>query len=252
MGERRVLLGNEVIALGLAEAGCEMATSYPGTPASEILGALLRFRNENDLGIHLEWSINEKVAFEVALANSFTGRRSAAIMKQVGLNVAADPLMSSAYTGVKGGFIVISADDPGPHSSQTEQDSRFFAMLAKIPVLDPTSPADAGRIVHVAYTLSERYEIPVMLRPTTRVCHARQDIEVNRVMRQSRSPGFREKPAAMGSDAKIQVNSAPGTERENQEDFRRGCFSANSSQPFQRRKIRKNLYSGIGRGAGLS
>jgi len=205
VGERRVLLGNEVIALGLAEAGCEMATSYPGTPASEILGALLRFRKENGLGIHLEWSINEKVAYEVALANSFTGRRSAVIMKQVGLNVAADPLMSSAYTGVKGGFIVISADDPGPHSSQTEQDSRFFAMLAKIPVLDPTSPADAGRIVHLAYTLSERYEIPVMLRPTTRVCHARQDIELSRIMRQERSPIFQKNPQRWAATPKFRL-----------------------------------------------
>ncbi len=178
MGERKILLGNEAIALGLAESGCTTAASYPGTPASEILGAVARFRNENRLRIHLQWSINEKVAYEVALANSYTGRRSAAIMKQVGLNVAADPLMSSAYTGVKGGFIVVSADDPGPHSSQTEQDSRFFAMMAKIPVLDPISPEDARRLASLAYTLSERYEVPVMLRPTTRVCHARQDIEI--------------------------------------------------------------------------
>ncbi len=190
----------------------------------------LRFRKENGLDIHLEWSINEKVAYEVALANSFTGRRSAAIMKQVGLNVAADPLMSSAYTGVKGGFIVISADDPGPHSSQTEQDSRFFAMFAKIPVLDPTSPADARRIAHLAYTLSERYEIPVMLRPTTRVCHARQDIELSPIMRRE-SPRFREKSATVGGDA---LNSGLTLHRELNEKIRRISddrrFSAGSSQ----------------------
>jgi indolepyruvate ferredoxin oxidoreductase alpha subunit len=205
VGERKILLGNEAIALGLAESGCAVAASYPGTPASEILEALFRFRKENAIDIHLEWSINEKVAYEVALANSFTGRRSAAIMKQVGLNVAADPLMSSAYTGVKGGFVVVSADDPGPHSSQTEQDSRFFAMLAKIPVLDPISPADARRIAPLAYTLSERYEIPVMLRPTTRICHARQDIEISPISRKPRFPVFEKNPARWAATPKFRL-----------------------------------------------
>ena len=116
------------------------------------------------------------MAFETALANSYAGRRSAVAMKQVGLNVASDPFMRSAYLGVKGGVIVISADDPGPHSSQTEQDSRFFAMFAKIPVLDPASPREAKDMVAAALALSEKYELPVMLRPTTRVCHARQNI----------------------------------------------------------------------------
>jgi len=205
VGKRRILLGNEAIALGLAESGCALAASYPGTPASEILEALIRFRKENGLAMHLEWSINEKVAYEVALANSFTGRRSAAIMKQVGLNVAADPLMSSAYTGVKGGFVVVSADDPGPHSSQTEQDSRFFAMLAKIPVLDPISPADARRIAPLAYKLSEHYEIPVMLRPTTRVCHARQDIEISPISGQPQFPVFVKDPGRWAATPKFRL-----------------------------------------------
>ncbi len=205
MGERKILLGNEAIALGLAESGCTLAASYPGTPASEILGALSFFKKENGLDMHLEWSINEKVAYEVALANSLTGRRSAAIMKQVGLNVAADPLMSSAYTGVTGGFVVISADDPGPHSSQTEQDSRFFAMLSKVPVLDPISPADARRITPLAYTLSERYEIPVMLRPTTRVCHARQDVEINPVSWQPKFPVFVKDPPRWAATPKFRL-----------------------------------------------
>ena len=206
MNERKILLGNEAIALGLAESGCTMAASYPGTPASEILGALVRFREQNGLKMHLEWSINEKVAYEVALANSYTGGRSAAIMKQVGLNVAADPLMSSAYLGIKGGFIVVSADDPGPHSSQTEQDSRLFAMAAKIPVLDPISAADAREIVSRAYTLSERYEVPVMLRPTTRVCHARQDIELDTISRQQPPlPLFEKNPARWAATPKFRL-----------------------------------------------
>ena len=178
MSERKILLGNEAIAHGLLESSCSLAASYPGTPASEVLGALVRLMREHGLGLHLEWSINEKVAFEVALAASFTGRRAAAIMKQVGLNVAADPLTSAAYTGVKGGFVAVVADDPGPHSSQTEQDSRCYAMLAKVPVLDPSLPVEAREFVKLAFDLSERFEIPVILRPTTRVCHARQDMEL--------------------------------------------------------------------------
>jgi len=206
LGDRKILLGNEAIALGLMESGCAVVASYPGTPASEILGAVDRLRSQNGLEhIHLEWSINEKVAFEVALANSYTGRRSAAIMKQVGLNVAADPLMSSAYLGVKGGFIVISADDPGPHSSQTEQDSRLFAMAAKIPVLDPISPADAREIAAAAYELSERYEIPVMLRPTTRVCHARQDIELGQISHEPVFPLFEKNPPRWAATPKFRL-----------------------------------------------
>ena len=119
-----------------------MVASYPGTPSSEIMGAVNGIKSEHALTIHTEWSINEKVAFEVALTNSYLGRRSAVMMKQVGLNVALDPLMSSAYTGVKGGFVLIAADDPGPYSSQTEQDSRSLARFAKIPVFDPSSPQD--------------------------------------------------------------------------------------------------------------
>lgn len=174
--EQRILLGNEAMGRGLVECGCTLAASYPGTPASEILAAVVDFARETGAPLHAEWSVNEKVAYEVALANSLCGRRSAVAMKQVGLNVASDPFLRSAYLGVKGGLLVISADDPGPHSSQTEQDSRFFAMFAKVPVLDPMSPREAKDMVGRAFDLSEKYEIPVMLRPTTRVCHARQNV----------------------------------------------------------------------------
>ncbi len=172
----RILMGNEAIARGLIEAGVTLAASYPGTPASEILSAVVAFAGETGAQVHAEWSVNEKVAYEVALAASYTGRRAAVSMKQVGLNVASDPFMRSAYLGVKGGLVVICADDPGPHSSQTEQDSRFFAMFAKVPVLDPSSPREAKEMIHRAYEISEKYELPVMLRPTTRVCHARQNV----------------------------------------------------------------------------
>lgn len=141
-----------------------------------------------------EWSINEKVAFETALSVSYAGGRAAVSMKQVGLNVACDPLMSSAYTGVKGGFLVISADDPGPHSSQTEQDSRMMALMAKIPVLDPATPQEAKEMIKPAYQISEEFEIPVMIRPTTRICHSRQGIHLSEISGPVLASGFAKDP----------------------------------------------------------
>ncbi len=187
-------MGNEAMGRGLVESGCTLAASYPGTPASEILAAVVAFAKEEGIAIHTEWSVNEKVAYEVALANSMAGRRSVVSMKQVGLNVASDPFMRSAYLGVKGGLLVISADDPGPHSSQTEQDSRFFAMFAKVPVLDPSSPQEAKEMVRRAFELSEKYEIPVMLRPTTRVCHARQNVALAEPVTLDRPARFEKNP----------------------------------------------------------
>ena len=138
-----VLLGNEAIARGIVEAGCEVAVAYPGTPSSEILPAVAKYADELGTRTAVEWGVNEKVAFEVAAAASFAGKRSCAIMKQVGVNVAADALMSVAYFDLAGGFVLVAADDPGPHSSQTEQDSRSFAQFAKIPCFDPSSAVEA-------------------------------------------------------------------------------------------------------------
>jgi len=197
------MLGNEAIARGLVESGCVLATSYPGTPASEILGALAAFQKQTGVTMHIQWAVNEKVAFEIAYAGSMSGLRAAVSMKQVGLNVASDPLMSAAYMGTKGGFIIVSADDPGPHSSQTEQDSRLMAMMAKIPVLDPRSPVQAKELIAVAYDLSETYRIPVMLRPTTRVCHARQDVEVKSVKPFNRAVEFKKDPARWAATPKF-------------------------------------------------
>ncbi len=169
-------MGNEAIARGLVEAGCAVATAYPGTPSSEILPAVAKFKAEEGMSGHVQWAVNEKVAFEIAYTASIAGLRSSVSMKQVGLNVASDPLMSAAYMGAKGGFLVISADDPGPHSSQTEQDSRLMAMMAKVPVLDPASARQAKQMVRIGFRMSEKFSIPVLLRPTTRVCHSRQDV----------------------------------------------------------------------------
>lgn len=192
--EQRMLMGNEAIGRGLVESGCTCAASYPGTPASEILAAVVQFSRETETRMHTEWSINEKAAFEVALAHSYTGKRAAVAMKQVGLNVAADPFTRAAYLGVIGGFIVIAADDPGPHSSQTEQDSRFFAQFAKVPVFDPASPQEAKEMIGKAYALSEMYEIPVMLRPTTRVCHERQNVSCGPPVHLGRRSDFQKNP----------------------------------------------------------
>ena len=193
--QKILMQGNEALARGLVEHGCVVAASYPGTPASEILTAIQAWQKAEGLTMHLEWSVNEKVALEIAYAASQAGLRAATAMKQVGLNVASDPLMSAAYLGVVGGFVVVSADDPGPHSSQTEQDSRLTAMLAKIPVLDPASPAEAREFAGIAFELSEAFSIPVMLRPTTRVCHACQDIAPAPVENLSRQAAFTKDPS---------------------------------------------------------
>ncbi len=190
---RAILMGNEAIGRGLVEAGVHVMTAYPGTPSSEILPSVVRFAPDADPPPYVEWSVNEKVAVEVALSAAYTGKRTAVAMKQVGLNVALDPVMSSAYIGVKGGMILISADDPGPHSSQTEQDSRLLAHFAKLPVMDPDSPAQARDLIAPAFALSEKFEIPVMLRPTLRVCHARQQMNL-------RTPRVPARPASFVKD----------------------------------------------------
>jgi indolepyruvate ferredoxin oxidoreductase, alpha subunit len=192
--DQRILMGNEAIGRGLVESGCELFASYPGTPASEILPAVRAFSKETETAMHIEWSVNEKVALEVALAASYTGKRAAVAMKQVGLNVAADPLTRAAYLGCIGGLVVVVADDPGPHSSQTEQDSRLFSLFAKLPVLDPASPGQAKELARDAFELSEKYEIPVILRPSTRVCHSRQNVGCSLPQRLSRKPEFKKNP----------------------------------------------------------
>lgn len=174
---RKLLMGNEAIALGALAAGVQVATAYPGTPSTEIFSTLAAMAREK--GIYAEWSVNEKVALEVAVGSSYAGARAIVSMKQVGLNVASDPLMSLAYIGIKGGLVLVVADDPGPHSSQTEQDTRKFAQFAKIPVLDPATPEEAMKMTKYAFELSERLLLPVILRPTTRTCHACQDVDIN-------------------------------------------------------------------------
>lgn len=172
---KEFLMGNEAIALGAIAAGVNLVSGYPGTPSSEVLETVAKRRTD---AVYVEWSVNEKSALEVAAGAAYTGARSMVTMKQVGLNVASDPLMSLEYVGIKGGMVVLVADDPGPISSQTEQDTRHFAAFSKLPCFDPTSAQEAYEMVQDAFDYSEKYKTPVFLRPTTRVCHGYASVDV--------------------------------------------------------------------------
>src|SRR5574340_554396 len=170
-GDRRLCLGNEAILRGALEAGVALVTTYPGTPASEIGDRAYETSRQTDL--YFEYSVNEKVALEVAAGAAASGWRSLCAMKHVGLNVAADTLMTLAYVGVKGGMVIVSADDPALFSSQNEQDNRYYAKMAALPMLEPDSPREAKEMARAAFTLSEELGVPVLLRTTTRVNHTR-------------------------------------------------------------------------------
>ena len=165
----KLLMGNEALGLGAIHAGVNFVSGYPGTPSTEVLETVAK---HNDGSIHVEWSTNEKAALEAAAGAAYAGARALVTMKQVGLNVASDPLMTLSYIGVEGGLVIVVADDPGPISSQTEQDTRNFAQFAKVPIFDPASPGEAYGMIQDAFELSERHHTPVIVRPTTRVSHA--------------------------------------------------------------------------------
>lgn len=167
-------MGNQAAAFAAIAAGVNVAAGYPGTPSTEVIETIAR-NNPGD--IHVEWSCNEKAALEVAAGASYAGARALVTCKQMGLNVAGDPLMCSAYIGVKGGLVIYVADDPGPISSQTEQDTRAYGRFSKVPVLDPSCPEETYDLVGYAFELSERYATPVIVRPTTRICHATAAIQ---------------------------------------------------------------------------
>lgn len=172
---KEFLMGNEAIALGALAAGVNLVAGYPGTPSTEVLETIAK---RNPGNVYVEWSINEKAGMEVAAGAAYAGARALVTMKQVGLNVASDPLMSLEYIGVKGGMVVLVADDPGPISSQTEQDTRTFAMFSKVPVFDPSSVSEAYEMIQEAFDFSEKYGTPVFFRATTRVDHGYEALEV--------------------------------------------------------------------------
>jgi indolepyruvate ferredoxin oxidoreductase alpha subunit len=173
---KNIIMGNAAIALGALHAGVDLVCGYPGTPSTEILQTVA---DKNDGSVYVEWSTNEKAAVEVAAGAAYAGAKTLVTMKQVGLNVASDPVMCLSYIGTGSGAMVIAvADDPGPISSQTEQDTRAFAKYANIPLLDPSSPEEAYEMTKYAFALSERLGKPVIIRPTTRVCHATAALDV--------------------------------------------------------------------------
>ncbi len=171
-----VMIGNYAIARGFVEAGIELAAAYPGTPSSEILPGIVEFKRRENINIHTEWSVNERCALEVAFGAALSGRKAVCMMKQVGLNVAFPGLLKGRKKVLKGAFVIVSCDDPGPQSSQTEQDTRLLATFYGIPVFDPASPAEAADIAYYAVQYSAEHKVPVIIRPTHRVSHAREAI----------------------------------------------------------------------------
>ncbi len=188
---KKLLSGNEAIARGAFEACVSVATGYPGTPSTEILENISKFYGDKT---YCEWAPNEKVAFEAAVGASTTGARAMTTMKLVGLNVAADPLMTLAYTGVAGGFVAVVADDPGMNSSQDEQDTRLFAHFAKVPVLEPSDSTEAKEFTKIAFEISEQFGTPVILRTTTTVSHSRSVVELGTPIELNRPHIFKKDP----------------------------------------------------------
>ena len=178
MNTQRLLLGDEALALGAINAGLSGAYAYPGTPSTEIMEYIQLHPVTKERGIHCHWSSNEKTAVEEALGMSYAGKRSLAAMKHVGVNVAADPLLNSAMTGANGGMLVVAADDPSMHSSQNEQDSRFYADFAMLPMIEPSTQQEAYSMARYGFDLSEKYHIPVMVRMVTRLAHSRGNVTV--------------------------------------------------------------------------
>ncbi|MDV0446174.1 hypothetical protein MmiAt1_17920 [Methanimicrococcus sp. At1] len=191
---KEYMLGNAAIARGVMESGVGVVSGYPGTPSSEIVDIL---RAQKDHDYYIEWSVNEKVAVEVAIGAAFAGTRAIVTMKHVGLNVAADPLMTVCFAGTKGGLIILAADDPSFHSSQNEQDTRRYAQFAQIPCFDPATLQDAKDMVSYAFDFSERFETPVLFRPTTRISHGKSSVELGEIKPNSNVVDFVKDPSRM-------------------------------------------------------
>jgi indolepyruvate ferredoxin oxidoreductase alpha subunit len=206
-GSKLLLLGNEAIVRGALEAGVEFVTTYPGTPASEIGDTFAKLKKPD---VYFEYSVNEKVALELAVGASLSKARSLVAMKHVGLNVCSDTLITLAYSGVKGSLVVISADDPSCYSSQNEQDSRYYAMLANIPLLEPSTVQEAKELTKYAFELSEKLELPVLLRTTTRVSHVRGVVKLGKIEVMKKEKKFEKDPMRLVS---IPLVSKPNHKR---------------------------------------
>ncbi len=213
---REFLMGNEAMALGALASGLDLAAGYPGTPSTEVLETIAKRRTGKT---YVEWSVNEKAALETAAGAAYSGARVLVTMKQVGLNVASDPIMSLAYIGVKGAMVVLVADDPGPISSQTEQDTRTFAKFCKLPVFDPSSVKEAYEMIQEAFAFSHEYGTPVIFRPTTRIDHSYASIDVKEESEyEEHFPlGFEKDPARWVIFPKLSLKNHAGIEKRNKE-----------------------------------
>ncbi|MEA3496601.1 MAG: thiamine pyrophosphate-dependent enzyme [Bacteroidota bacterium] len=183
--QKLLLLGDEAIAQGAIDSGISGIYAYPGTPSTEILEYVQRSKDAKERNIHRKWSSNEKTALESALGMSYAGKRVMACMKHVGLNVAADPFMNSSITGANGGLVIVSADDPSMHSSQNEQDSRYFGKFALMPIFEPSNQQESYDMVHHAFDFSEKYKIPVLFRIATRLAHSRAGVKRQEIKKQN-------------------------------------------------------------------
>ena len=198
---KKLLTGNEAVARGAYEAGVHVAAAYPGTPSTEILENIAKYKE-----IYSEWTPNEKVAVEVAVGASMAGARSLSAMKHVGMNVAADPMFTYAYLGVNGGCVIVTADDPGMHSSQNEQDNRYYARHAKMPLIEPSDSQEAKDFTIEAYEISEKYDVPVLFRLTTRVCHSKSIVELGERKNVEIKPYSRNIPKFVATPARARVH----------------------------------------------
>ncbi|MDW7985863.1 MAG: indolepyruvate ferredoxin oxidoreductase subunit alpha [Nitrososphaerota archaeon] len=190
-----VLMGNEAIAYGALTAGVGVVSGYPGTPSSEVIDTLLELARMGEIKkTYVEWAINERVAFEVCLGAALVGARSLVTMKAPGINVASDPLISSAYSGIESGMLILVADDPGPHTTQTEQDSRWYGDLAKLPMIEPSSPQEAYEYTILGYEISEKLKLPIILRTTTRVNHVVGNVVIREFKEPDYKPFFKKNP----------------------------------------------------------
>jgi indolepyruvate ferredoxin oxidoreductase, alpha subunit len=236
---KELLSGNEAIARGAMEAGISLAVSYPGTPATEILEYLARHYKGK-----AEWAVNEKIAYETAVGVSYTGKRALCSMKHVGLNVASDPLMTSSYLGIKGGLVLVVADDPGAFSSQNEQDSRYFARFAKIPCLEPADAQEAKDLTLIGFSLSESIGLPVMIRSVTRISHTSSPVKIGTPRK--------ENPVSLEKDPKnmIAVPSNVGRLHKNlnlkQEDLIRFERDSNFNKSYKDGQKKGIIGCGIG------
>ena len=204
-----LMSGNEAIARGAYEAGVRFAAAYPGTPSTEIMEEFSKYD-----GVYAEWSPNEKVAVEVAIGAALGGEKALAVMKHVGVNVAADPIFTVSYTGTNGALVIVSADDPSLHSSQNEQDNRNYARFAKIPMLEPADAGEAKEYIKLAFELSEKFDTPVFFRSTTRVSHSKSVVDLEEPEKYKDKTGFvydAEKYVMVPINARVQASGSGKT-----------------------------------------